>query len=277
MAIKVKLLAHTPNPDAVVAAAAKLCYSKVGVEQISEKLTDEEVKRFVNHLVEMGHESPIEHVTFTFGIEGISRSCSHQIVRHRIASYSQQSQRYVKLDQFEYIIPPAIESNSEAKRIFIETMERDQKAYDELVDLLLEDILIDKHAADYGSCIREILKENPDAVPDRSKVLDLYAEKFLKEYGKAEKEAIEDARYVFPNACETKMVVTMNARSLYNFFSERCCNRAQWEIRKLADLMLIECEKVAPILFSNCGAPCATTGKCPEGKMSCGTPKTKKK
>ena len=277
MAIKVKLLAHTPNPDAVVAAAAKLCYSKVGVEQISEKLTDEEVKRFVNHLVEMGHESPIEHVTFTFGIEGISRSCSHQIVRHRIASYSQQSQRYVKLDQFEYIIPPAIESNSEAKRIFIETMERDQKAYDELVDLLLEDILIDKHAADYGSCIREILKENPDAVPDRSKVLDLYAEKFLKEYGKAEKEAIEDARYVFPNACETKMVVTMNARSLYNFFSERCCNRAQWEIRKLADLMLAECEKVAPILFSNCGAPCATTGKCPEGKMSCGTPKTKKK
>ena len=277
MAIKVKLLAHTPNPDAVVAAAAKLCYSKVGVEQISEKLTDEEVKRFVNHLVEMGHESPIEHVTFTFGIEGISRSCSHQIVRHRIASYSQQSQRYVKLEQFEYIIPPAIESNPEAKKIFIETMERDQEAYDELVDLLLEDILIDKHAADYGSCIREILKENPDVAPDRSKVLDLYAEKFFENYRKAEKQAIEDARYVFPNACETKMVVTMNARSLYNFFSKRCCNRAQWEIRELADLMLVECEKVAPILFSNCGAPCATTGKCPEGKMSCGTPKTKKK
>ena len=277
MAIKVKLLAHTPNPDAVVAAAAKLCYSKVGVEQISEKLTDEEVKRFVNHLVEMGHESPIEHVTFTFGIEGISRSCSHQIVRHRIASYSQQSQRYVKLEQFEYIIPPAIESNSEAKRIFIEAMERDQKAYDELVDLLLEDILIDKHAADYGSCIREILKENPDVAPDRSKVLDLYAEKFFENYRKAEKQAIEDARYVFPNACETKIVVTMNARSLYNFFSKRCCNRAQWEIRELADLMLAECEKAAPILFSNCGAPCATTGKCPEGKMSCGTPKTKKK
>lgn len=277
MAIKVKLLAHTPNPDAVVAAAAKLCYSKVGVEQISEKLTDEEVKRFVNHLVEIGHESPIEHVTFTFAIEGISRSCSHQIVRHRIASYSQQSQRYVKLEQFEYIIPPAIESNPEAKRIFIEAMERDQKAYDELVDLLLEDILIDKHAADYGSCIREILKENPDAVPDRSKVLDLYAENFLEDYRKAEKQAIEDARYVFPNACETKMVVTMNARSLYNFFSKRCCNRAQWEIRELADLMLTECEKAAPILFSNCGAPCATTGKCPEGKMSCGEPKTKKK
>ena len=272
MAIKVKLLAHTPNPDAVVAAAAKLCYSKVGVEQISEKLTDEEVKRFVNHLVEMGHESPIEHVTFTFGIEGISRSCSHQIVRHRIASYSQQSQRYVKLEQFEYIIPPAIESNSEAKRIFIEAMERDQKAYDELVDLLLEDILIDKHAADYGSCIREILKENPDAVPDRSKILDLYAEKFLKEYGKAEKQAIEDARYVFPNACETKIVITMNARSLLHFFNVRCCNRAQWEIREMATEMLKECKKIAPALFKKAGPDCVY-GKCGEGKMSCKHPR----
>ena len=247
MAIKVKLLAHTPNPDAVVAAAAKLCYSKVGVEQISEKLTDEEVKRFVNHLVEMGHESPIEHVTFTFGIEGISRSCSHQIVRHRIASYSQQSQRYVKLEQFEYIIPPEIEKIPEAKEIFIEAMERDQKAYDELVKLLMKE---------------KIPKD------------DMLSK---QQYNAIEKQAIEDARYVFPNACETKMVVTMNARSLYNFFSKRCCNRAQWEIRELADLMLEECEKVAPILFSNCGAPCATTGKCPEGKMSCGEPKTKKK
>ena len=272
MAIKVKLLAHTPNPDAVVAAAAKLCYSKVGVEQISEKLTDEEVKRFVNHLVEMGHESPIEHVTFTFAIEGISRSCSHQIVRHRIASYSQQSQRYVKLEQFEYIIPPAIESNSEAKRIFIEAMERDQKAYDELVDLLLEDILIDKHAADYGSCIREILKENPDAVPDTSKVLDLYAEKFIENYRKAEKQAIQDARYVFPNACETKIVITMNARSLLHFFNVRCCNRAQWEIREMATEMLKECKKIAPALFKKAGPDCVY-GKCGEGKMSCKHPR----
>ena len=272
MAIKVKLLAHTPNPDAVVAAAAKLCYSKVGVEQISEKLTDEEVKRFVNHLVEMGHESPIEHVTFTFGIEGISRSCSHQIVRHRIASYSQQSQRYVKLEQFEYIVPPAIENNPEAKRIFTEAMERDQKAYDELVDLLLEDILIDKHAADYGSCIKEILKENPDVAPDRSKVLDLYAENFLEDYRKAEKQAIEDARYVFPNACETKIVITMNARSLLHFFNVRCCNRAQWEIREMATEMLKECKKIAPALFKKAGPDCVY-GKCGEGKMSCKHPR----
>ena len=267
MAIKVKLLAHTPNPDAVVAAAAKLCYSKVGVEQISEKLTDEEVKRFVNHLVEIGHESPIEHVTFTFAIEGISRCCSHQIVRHRIASFSQQSQRYVKLDQFEYIIPPEIERNSEAKRIFIKHMEDSQKAYDELVDILEE-----KHYNDKLEKFKKNCGKNWDHLDFETK------NNIIKKIkSQSEKEAIEDARYVFPNACETKMVVTMNARSLYNFFSKRCCNRAQWEIRKLADLMLAECEKAAPILFSNCGAPCATTGKCPEGKMSCGTPKTKKK
>ena len=278
MAIKVKLLAHTPNPDAVVAAAAKLCYSKEGVEQISEKLTDEEVKRFVNHLVEMGHESPIEHVAFTFGIEGISRSCSHQIVRHRIASYSQQSQRYVKLDQFEYIIPPEIEKDSYARTIFIKHMEDSQKAYDELVDVLIENKLDKKYPTWIEDTEDEYMSlSSEEQLQLNQNIRNLWAKNHKKEYSAMEKEAIEDARYVFPNACETKMVVTMNARSLYNFFSERCCNRAQWEIRELADLMLKECEKVAPILFSNCGAPCATTGKCPEGKMSCGEPKTKKK
>ena len=270
--LKVKIIAHTPEPDKVVAQAGKLCYSAVGVDEITQKLTEEEIARYVNMLASIGHESPLEHVSFTFAIEGISRACTHQIVRHRIASYSQQSQRYVKLEQFEYIIPPAIENNSEAKRIFIEAMERDQKAYDELVDLLLEDILIDKHAADYGSCIKEVLKENPDAVPDRSKVLDLYAEKFFEDYRKAEKQAIEDARYVFPNACETKIVVTMNARSLLHFFNVRCCNRAQWEIREMATEMLKECKKIAPALFKKAGPDCVY-GKCGEGKMSCKHPR----
>ena len=270
--LKVKIIAHTPEPDKVVAQAGKLCYSAVGVDEITQKLTEEEIARYVNMLASIGHESPLEHVSFTFAIEGISRACTHQIVRHRIASYSQQSQRYVKLEQFEYIIPPAIEKNPEAKRIFIETMERDQKAYDELVDLLLEDILIDKHAADYGSCIKEVLKENPDAVPDRSKVLDLYAEKFFEDYRKAEKQAIEDARYVFPNACETKIVITMNARSLLHFFNVRCCNRAQWEIREMATEMLKECKKIAPALFKKAGPDCVY-GKCGEGKMSCKHPR----
>ena len=270
--LKVKIIAHTPEPDKVVAQAGKLCYSSVGVDEITQKLTEEEIARYVNMLASIGHESPLEHVSFTFAIEGISRACTHQIVRHRIASYSQQSQRYVKLEQFEYIIPPAIEKNPEAKRIFIETMERDQKAYDELVDLLLEDILIDKHAADYGSCIKEVLKENPDVAPDRSKVLDLYAEKFFENYRKAEKQAIEDARYVFPNACETKIVITMNARSLLHFFNVRCCNRAQWEIREMATKMLKECKKIAPALFKKAGPDCVY-GKCGEGKMSCKHPR----
>ena len=270
--LKVKIIAHTPEPDKVVAQAGKLCYSAVGVDEITQKLTEEEIARYVNMLASIGHESPLEHVSFTFAIEGISRACTHQIVRHRIASYSQQSQRYVKLEQFEYIIPPAIEKNPEAKRIFIETMKRDQEAYDELVDLLLEDILIDKHAADYGSCIKEVLKENPDAVPDRSKVLDLYAEKFFEDYRKAEKQAIEDARYVFPNACETKIVITMNARSLLHFFNVRCCNRAQWEIREMATEMLKECKKIAPALFKKAGPDCVY-GKCGEGKMSCKHPR----
>lgn len=219
--LKVKLMAHTPNPDAIVAAAAKLCYSPVGVDGIMEKLTDEEVAKFVKHLVSMGHESPIEHVTFTFGIEGISRSCSHQIVRHRIASFSQQSQRYVKLDQFEYIIPPEIERNEEAKKIFIEHMERCQNAYDDLVQILIEDKIRDEYLAFRNS--RAFFESFVHIANIKDYIDFIYKENNKKEYNAIEKQAIEDARYVFPNACETKMVTTMNARSLYNLFNKRCC------------------------------------------------------
>ena len=119
--MKVELIAYTPNPDYVVAMSAKLCYSKVGVSDIREGLDDENVEKFISHLTSIGHESPVEHISFTFAIEGISRTCTHQLVRHRIASYSQQSQRYVKLNQFEYIIPPQIENNEKAKKIFIKS------------------------------------------------------------------------------------------------------------------------------------------------------------
>ena len=240
--MKVKLLAHTPEPEKVISMAAKLCYSPVSVDEIAENLTQESINKFLNMLVSMGHESPIEHVTFTFGIEGISRSCSHQIVRHRIASFSQQSQRYVKLDQFEYIIPPEIERNEEAKKIFIESMNKCQEDYDKLVEILFA-----KH-------YQELLDKG-------------VSEKKAK--SQAEKMSIEDARYVFPNACETKMVFTINARSLYNFFHHRCCERAQWEIRELATEMLRLVREVAPILFNNVGPNCLN-GACPEGKMTCG-------
>ena len=240
--MKVKIIAHTPQPEKVIAMAAKLCYSPVGVEQIEENLTEESVDKFLNMLINIGHESPLEHVTFTFAVEGISRACSHQIVRHRIASFSQQSQRYVKLDQFEYIIPKEIEAIEEAKVIFEQAMEQDQQAYDKLVEVLFE-----KH---YNNLIK-------------------YGKNEKEAKRNAEKKAIEDARYVFPNACETKMVFTMNTRSLYNFLHHRCCERAQWEIRELATQMLKELKQVAPILFKNSGPNCVK-GPCPEGNMTCG-------
>lgn len=240
--MKVKVIAYTPEPEKVISMAAKLCYSSVGVDEIEQNLTDESVEKFLNMLINLGHESPLEHVTFTFAVEGISRSCSHQIVRHRIASFSQQSQRYVKLDQFDYIVPPEIEKIEEAKALFIDAMNKDQEAYDKLVDILFE-----KH---YNNLIKSGKNEK-------------------EAKRNAEKKAIEDARYVFPNACETKMVCTMNTRSLYNFFSHRCCERAQWEIRELSIEMLRQVREIAPILFKNIGPKCIT-GPCPEGKMTCG-------
>lgn len=267
--MKVKLIAHTPNPEEVVAQAAKLCYSHVGVDGIMEKLTPEKIEKFVDHLATIGHESPLEHVNFTFAIEGISRVTTHQLVRHRLASYSQQSQRYVKLEQFEYIIPPEIEKNKDAKKIFIETMERDQQAYDELVMLLIVDKIDKKHPG--WTKDKKYLEEYNKYNGDRT-LVDIFKEYNKKEYNALEKEAIEDARYVFPNACETKIVVTMNARSLLHFFNVRCCNRAQWEIRAMADEMLKECKKVAPTLFKKAGPDC-TFGKCGEGSMSCGHPR----
>ncbi|MGF7058347.1 FAD-dependent thymidylate synthase [Brassicibacter mesophilus] len=241
--LKVSLLRYTPDAEKLVAASAKLCYSQVGIDTIEEKLNDNKVTEFLDMLMEMGHESPIEHVSFTFGVEGVSRVLTHQLVRHRIGvSYSQQSQRYVKLEQFDYIVPPSIESVPEARDVFIKAMEEDQKHYGEMVK-----ILFDKHYESY--------------------IKDGYAEKASRRM--AEKSSIEDARYVFPNACETKIVFTMNARALFNFFKHRCCNRAQWEIRELATEMLKLVRRVAPTLFKYAGPNCLN-GPCPEGNMTCG-------
>ncbi len=240
--IHVTLLAHTPAPEHLVASAARLCYSPATIETIQEKLTDEKVASFVDMLAEIGHESPIEHASFTFGIEGVSRSLLAQITRHRIASFSVQSQRYVAENAFEYVLPPEIAAIPEAAEEYRRAMEEDQAHYERLTALLRK-----KHR-------RQFLKQGmEEKAADRA----------------AEKKAIEDARFVLPNACTTKMVVTMNARSLLNFFRHRCCNRAQWEIRELARQMLRLCLQVAPHLFSGAGPACLN-GPCPEGKMSCG-------
>ena len=232
--MKVKLLNYTKDGERLIAQAAKLCYSQSGVDEIEKKLDPEEIERFLENLMKIGHFSPIEHVSFTFAIEGVSRTLSHQLVRHRLASYSQQSQRYVKLDQFDYIIPPAIDEDKVSRDIFIKAMEEDQENYNRIVDRL------------------------------KSKYLD----EGMKE-SDGEKKAIEDARYIFPNACETKVVFTMNARTLMNFLTLRTCNRAQWEIRQLAIEMLKEVRKVYPILFKKAGPGCVA-GPCPEGSMTCG-------
>ena len=111
--MKIKILAHTPEPEKLIAAAAKLCYSSSPVDKIMDGLTDEAVEKFLTKLVDMGHESPIEHVSFTFMIDGVSRALLAQITRHRLASFSVRSQRYVDESNFDYVIPSVIEKNTD--------------------------------------------------------------------------------------------------------------------------------------------------------------------
>lgn len=225
--LQVVLLRSTPDPEEIVAQAAKLCYSAASVDDLKKQIERKSQANFIEKLMDMRHLSPIEHATFTFGIEGISRSCSHQIVRHRLASYSQQSQRYVgqqsgKTGGFHFIVPPGIEKIGK-KQWFTEKMHLIQQWYDELVGEL----------------------ENQG------------------------ESTFEDARFLLPNAAETKIIITMNARELLHFFRVRCCNRAQWEIRELATEMLRQVKQVSPHIFKDAGPGCVND-TCPEGKMTCG-------
>jgi len=241
--LNVELIAHTPEPEKLAATAAKLCYSSSDISSLRDGLTEDKIGSFIDMLVSIGHESIMEHVSFTFGIEGISRACSHQLVRHRIASYSQKSQRYVNENDFDFVTPPAISEIPEAKAEYDRVIAEITGSYSKIADMLTE-----KHKAGF---IAEGLDEKTAA-------------------SKARKLANEDARFLLPNACETKIVVTMNVRSLFNFFRHRCCNRAQWEIRAVANEMLRLCLQVAPHLFAKAGPSCVAEGKCPEGKMTCG-------
>jgi thymidylate synthase (FAD) len=216
---KVKLISYTKNPEALVASAIRQCYSKIGASELLKKIPKEKIERLIAQVSKSGHTSTIEHASFTFAIEGISRACSHELVRHRIASFSQQSQRYVKPEEgFNFIVPAKIKANKELYKKFITHMKQSNKLYG------------------------EFLKAE---IPP------------------------EDARFVLPNACETKIVVTMNARSLFNFFQRRLCLRAQWEIRQMAFLMYQEVMKVAPNIFRHAGPTCETEGICWEGKLAC--------
>jgi len=214
----VKLLAHTQNADAICASAGNSCYSGKPSHELMDEIGDPE--HILSKIVGMGHHSVVEHAVFTFSVEGVSRALTHQLVRHRIASFSQQSQRYVPLNDPTYVIPETIKADADSLR-----------SYTEMMDL-----------------IWDTYRKLSERIPP------------------------EDARYVLPNGCTTNITITMNARELLHFFSLRCCERAQWEIRDMADLMLRICQNISPAIFRNAGPPCMR-GKCPEGKLSCGRPR----
>lgn len=225
--LKVILLRSTPNPEETVAMAAKLCYSPADISSLQQKIEAKDQKNFVEKLMKIGHLSPIEHPSFTFAVEGISRACSHQLVRHRLASYSQQSQRYVsETSGFDYVIPPLIREDEELREYFVACMAQAQTAYNHLCEKL--------NAKGYTGEV-----------------------------------ANQDARFVLPNAAETKIMVTMNARELMHFFRQRCCMRAQWEIRHMAEQMYVLVKKIAPVIFAKAGPGCLYA-PCPEGEMTCG-------
>jgi len=217
--LRVYLLAHTPDPEKTIAMAAKLCYSPSNIGDLKGLVEASDQTAFLEKIIGMGHSSVLEHANFTFGVEGISRATSHQLVRHRLASYSQQSQRYVKIgEQFEYVTPHTISADAEVKRKFDDAVKAIHNIYGELLD---------------------------SGIP------------------------AEDARYLLPNAAATKIIITMNARELTHFFTLRCCERAQWEIRDMACEMLKIVRDVVPALFEKSGPGCVR-GKCTEGSMTCG-------
>ena len=222
--MKVVLVRHTLNPEEVVALGARLCYSKARVDDLLTRVEEKDQTDFVHKIMGMGHDSVLEHASFTFGIEGVSRTLLAQITRHRVASFSVQSQRYVSYEKgFGYIVPPKIEALGE------------------------------------------------DAVAEFERQMDTMHEwytQWQQRLGTGEG-GNEDARFVLPGACETRMMVTMNVRELRHFFSLRMCTRAQWEIRALAGEMHRLCMEVAPALFENAGPGCLR-GACPEGEKTCG-------
>ncbi len=236
--LNVQLIGKTGNALEVIYAACRQCYSAEFAGEIFDRTVGADdtgkIGAFIKKVIASGHESPLEHVKFTFAAEGISRALTHQLVRHRMASYSQQSQRYVKGSDFGYIIPPAFKKDDGLKTRFISMMEKNQEAYNELIEL-------------------------------------------LESKGVKGELANQDARFVLPQSAETKIVITMNCRELKHFFETRCCRRAQWEIRALADEMLGICAREVPDVFETAGAKCEALGYCPESEtMTCGRVPLKK-
>lgn len=217
--MNVTLIRHTLTPEELVALGARLCYSKINLLGLQQKVAKSDQEGFCRKVIGMGHESVLEHASFTFGVEGVSRVLLAQLTRHRLASFSVQSQRYCGANM-ELVIPDSM-------------------------------------------CIPELVD---DIVAVRRAVEELYSK--AVGFGVPE----EDARYLTLQAGTTRLMVTMNVRELRHFFSLRCCRRAQWEIREMADEMLAICKQIAPALFEDAGPGCVR-GHCPEGEKSCGKPR----
>ncbi len=219
--MQVNLLYHTNEPQRAVATAARLCYAPVGAAELMDNMSDDQAERVLATIMKSGHHSALEHASYTYAIDGVSRALTHQLVRHRIASFNQQSQRYVTHDgEPEVVTPGTVAADPQLKAVFDAAIDGAYSTYAQLIDA---------------------------GVP------------------------AEDARYILPNACASKIVVTMNIRELLHFFELRCCRRAQWEIQDLANRMLELAEPTAPFIFMDAGAACRR-GPCPEGKMTCGKP-----
>jgi thymidylate synthase (FAD) len=380
--MKVTIIAHTPEPEKVVAASARLCYSKTSASNIMNNLTNDKANAFLKKLTQMGHMSPTEHISFTFAIDGVSRTLLAQLTRHRIASYSVQSLRYnnpfkseilsgnkdiqeknlskentyymeglvyannlCKDELFTCDTPTekcsitgkspeqinknyltsylrgiydacgCCHKNKELVVSFPKKIESVIKLFYSNTTFVEEKILIKKEEAEdfllfiydkldyinsyynqeklleickqstkfykvflgnvkdyietvYYSMMPESIAQYPEAILPYIKGL----ESCKNTYVKLVKLGIdqEDARYILPMSTQTRVVMTMNARSLQNFFALRCCKRAQTEIRELANLMLEEVKKIAPAIFEHAGPPCESNGICPEGELSCG-------
>jgi len=209
--MKVSLLSFTPYPDSFVTKILPIC--RRGFVEDCDVSDIKPNKELITRIIEQNHLSVFEHVVFTFYIDGISRVCSHQLVRHRIASYLQRSDRcYDALRCTDDIALPED----------TEKLLDDSPTYKKLLQYLfsLKDILLK----------RDVKREN--------------------------------IRYLYPMGLETSLVVTMNGRSLYNFFDLRCCKRAQKEIRDLAFRMLNLVKDKAPFIFSKAGPYCVHYGRC---------------
>ena len=223
--LHVELISHTPLPEQICALGAKLCYAKADVNALRERVSSQDQSAFLERIMQSGHMSVLEHASFTFGVEGVSRVLLAQLTRHRLASFSVQSQRYVSYEKgFGYIVPPQIAALGEEAR------------------------------EEYAAQMQQMHE---------------WYVAWQEKLGKKGEGSNEDARFVLPGACETRLMVTMNVRELRHFFEMRMCNRAQWEIRAMAEEMHRLCMEVAPALFADAGPRCLR-GPCPEGEKCCG-------